>query len=564
MFFVRRFFVVSLFLLFPLSASAKLLSCEVIHYYLGVLQHVHVNLTPEKTNTYIQKAFQKMNQEWNLHASDAVKFQLENSRLDTFLENCSQLNVLFEQSRASLGDPVPLAEEKLTQFNEAFFQHILEQIDPHTMLKSPEEAKEINQQFQSEQTVSYEVLDVDGWVYFRIHSFGVYTFEQFSLALTQLKDAFGHDLKGILLDLRDNSGGLLTTAAQMVGNFIGEGTILLIAGKEQKEVNFLDASSSSPFTEVPLVILINHATASAAEVVSGVLQDYNRALVVGEPSFGKGTTLNAWALNKTFTEAFKKFDLPCTPLSDYDGVLYFTSGVYYFPSGKTPQADHVYPDVLVRNPDREANLNHFRCEHPQAVVYEQDHPHAIQVEPLKTDFSSPDDWRLKAMAFLQQNDPIKRDYGSLEKQDQQLSEAIDLLYAVTGHESTAQHFRVRSLEAAPIPHLILETDLWEPRSEIEMTFSFYHKTSLSSSNLVHPAILQSGKNFSFQQVSLEKLFEITGAVADPMFGVNLSGTPLEIFLRNDISDPVYIHVNARVKKANTDEKFYTFDTVAFF
>lgn len=136
-------------------------------------------------------------------------------------------------------------------------------------------------------------------------------------------------LKGIVLDLRDNGGGLLESAVQIVSNFVPKGTeVVKTRGRNEKNVKTYKTTSKPLDQDIPLAILVNGGTASAAEIVSGALQDLDRAVIVGERSYGKGLVQNTRPL-------------------PYNDILKITTARYYIPSGRLIQAI----DYSRRNPD---------------------------------------------------------------------------------------------------------------------------------------------------------------------------------------------------------------------
>jgi len=134
--------------------------------------------------------------------------------------------------------------------------------------------------------------------------------------------------KGIILDLRNNPGGLLDQAVGLVDLFVDEGVIVSQKGRDESENKVYSATRSGTYKDVPIVVLVNEGSASASEIVSGALQDHKRAVIIGENTFGKGSV--QVILPITDTEAIK-----------------LTIARYYLPSGRTIQAVGVKPDVTV-------------------------------------------------------------------------------------------------------------------------------------------------------------------------------------------------------------------------
>ena len=134
--------------------------------------------------------------------------------------------------------------------------------------------------------------------------------------------------KGIILDLRNNPGGLLDQAVGLVDLFVNNGDIVSQKGKRESDNQVYTASSSKTITDVPLVVLVNGGSASASEIVSGALQDHKRAVILGTKTFGKGSVQVVLPITKK--EAIK-----------------LTIARYYLPSGRTIQAVGVKPDIEV-------------------------------------------------------------------------------------------------------------------------------------------------------------------------------------------------------------------------
>ncbi len=134
--------------------------------------------------------------------------------------------------------------------------------------------------------------------------------------------------QGIILDLRNNPGGLLDQAVGLVDLFVSEGDIVSQKGRDKQEQKVYSATSGNTYEDIPIVVLVNAGSASASEIVSGALQDLRRAIVVGTKTFGKGSVQIIMPVSKT--EAIK-----------------LTIARYYLPSGRTIQAVGVTPDIEV-------------------------------------------------------------------------------------------------------------------------------------------------------------------------------------------------------------------------
>ncbi len=136
--------------------------------------------------------------------------------------------------------------------------------------------------------------------------------------------------KGIILDLRNNPGGQLGQAIDTVDLFVDKGIIVSQKGRDEKDDEVFNASSSNTATDVPMVVLVNGGSASASEIVSGGLQDSKRAIIIGETTFGKGSVQRIIPITDDGSEAIK-----------------LTIAKYYLPSGRTIQAKGIIPDITV-------------------------------------------------------------------------------------------------------------------------------------------------------------------------------------------------------------------------
>ncbi len=157
------------------------------------------------------------------------------------------------------------------------------------------------------------MLDHDRKIgYIRISSFIQNTTDDLKKALAELKE---EGMKALILDLRDDPGGLLSSAVEVSDLFVEDGKIVTTRGRNTREKTY-EASKEGTYTGFPMVVLVNQHSASAAEIVSACLQDHKRAVVVGQRSFGKGSVQNI------------------LPLDNGDSVLKLTVATYWRPSGK--------------------------------------------------------------------------------------------------------------------------------------------------------------------------------------------------------------------------------------
>lgn len=180
-------------------------------------------------------------------------------------------------------------------------------------------------------SVKYEKLP-DGLGYIRIKSFQETTSQDLEKALRELEKAPG-GLRGLLLDLRNNPGGLLPQAIEVADKFISDGLIVYTEGRqERKEYRAHPEGTRKDF---PMVVLVNGGSASASEIVAGALQDHGRAILLGSQTFGKGSVQSIYG-----------------PLEDGSGVR-LTVAFYYTPKGRMIQAKGITPDVRVEEDEWE-------------------------------------------------------------------------------------------------------------------------------------------------------------------------------------------------------------------
>ena len=186
------------------------------------------------------------------------------------------------------------------------------------------------------QSVRHRIEDEIGYV--RISSFTEKTTSGLREALAEIDEELGENLQGIVLDLRNNPGGLLDQAVDVSSTFLDRGEIVSTRTRNDRNIQRYNAKPGDNIDKKSLVVLINGGSASASEIVAGALQDHERAVVVGTQSFGKGSVQTVM------------------PLST-DGAMSLTTAYYFTPSGNSIQNEGIVPDVVVeqlRLNDREA------------------------------------------------------------------------------------------------------------------------------------------------------------------------------------------------------------------
>lgn len=235
----------------------------------------------------------------------------------------------------------------------------------------------------------------DDVLYVRVTSFDKKVASDVKKAINKSKSK----TKGIVLDLRNNPGGLLDQAVDLVDLFVNEGDIVSQKGRQESDNKTYSASKSTTVTKVPMVVLINGGSASASEIVSGALQDHKRAVLLGQNTFGKGSVQVVLPITKT--EAIK-----------------LTIARYYLPSGRTIQAVGVKPDIEVTAGEVNVRKNEF-------AIKEADLKKHLKEELVKVDGKDKKSENKK-------EDKLEKDIITPEmmNKDIQLKEAVDIIKAL--------------------------------------------------------------------------------------------------------------------------------------
>ncbi len=205
-------------------------------------------------------------------------------------------------------------------------------------------------------------------------------------------------VKGIVLDLRGNPGGLLNQAVGLSNLFIKEGVLVSQKGKNKEENLEYKANGRAPYTNLPVAVLVNGGSASASEIVAGALQDHKRAVIIGEKTFGKGSVQVLLPVNK-------------------DEAIKITTARYYLPSGRTIQAKGITPDIVIYPGKVPENENKFSLK-------EADLKHHLEQELKKLDDKTPNS---KEADKDKKNEEEKEVTPKMISDDIQLKTAIDSL-----------------------------------------------------------------------------------------------------------------------------------------
>ena len=221
--------------------------------------------------------------------------------------------------------------------------------------------------------------------YIRITTFSEQTTPGLEKAVAELQAEHGNDLQGVILDLRNNPGGLLREAVSVSDAFLEKGEIVSTRGRQGNQNSRYFAKSGDLLDGLPLVILINSGSASASEIVAGALKDHKRAVIMGTRSFGKGSVQSI------------------IPMPGH-GAIRITTARYYTPSGVSIQSTGIAPDIDV-----------------ELAVVENLETGAVREEDLRG--------HLENNAEGQSNTPAEED-ESVNLRDYQLARAIDLIQGV--------------------------------------------------------------------------------------------------------------------------------------
>ncbi|MDA0923774.1 MAG: S41 family peptidase [Proteobacteria bacterium] len=232
----------------------------------------------------------------------------------------------------------------------------------------------------------------------RVSTFNDQTYPNLEEGLRGLISDVGglENLNGVVLDLRNNPGGLLSQAIRVSDAFLEQGEIVSTRGRRPEDGERYNATPGDLITDLPMVVLINGGSASASEIVAGALQDHRRAVVVGTNSFGKGSVQSIM------------------PLAG-NGAMRLTTSLYYTPSGRSIQALGIAPDILVdQRPAVETTEDE---EEAQNSRNEASLRGAIENATLSED----------ELRQLEEEQAIAEATARLRNEDYQLAYAIDIL-----------------------------------------------------------------------------------------------------------------------------------------
>ncbi|RLJ18928.1 peptidase S41 [bacterium endosymbiont of Escarpia laminata] len=239
-------------------------------------------------------------------------------------------------------------------------------------------------------SVKSRLLD-ERFAYVRISQFQSHTTDDMLKAVRKLEESAKGGLKGLVLDLRNNPGGVLNAAVSVSDAFLEEGLIVYTEGRVNDSALRFEAAPDDVLKGAPIVVLVNAGSASASEIVAGALQDHHRAVIMGKQTFGKGSVQTIIPINQR-------------------SAVKLTTARYFTPSGRSIQAEGIKPDIELEDVEVSASKDNG-------------------VKPLKeADLSGHlENGNGKAKKRAGKKKADKENKGSLAARDYQLSEALNLL-----------------------------------------------------------------------------------------------------------------------------------------
>lgn len=245
-------------------------------------------------------------------------------------------------------------------------------------------------------------LQGDDVGYVRITSFNEQVEEALEKAVADLTKKTDGKLKGLILDMRNNPGGLLDQAVYVSDAFLDKGEIVSTRGRHADETKRVNATEGDITNGLPIVVLINEGSASASEIVAGALQDHRRAIVMGTKSFGKGSVQTVIALPG-------------------NGAMRLTTARYYTPSGRSIQAEGIVPDIEVKP----AKLEELENKLAKYMPKEADLNGALKNDTIKKEQPKKDKPQTTA----------ERE-AEMDADDYQLQRAVDLIRGIARYNET--------------------------------------------------------------------------------------------------------------------------------
>ena len=238
----------------------------------------------------------------------------------------------------------------------------------------------------------------------RVTTFNAQTYPNLADGLAKHIEELGglENIDGVVVDLRNNPGGLLDQAIKVSDAFLDKGEIVSTRGRDPQDGERYNATPGDLAEGKPIVVLINGGSASASEIVAGALQDHRRAIIVGTKSFGKGSVQTVMPLRG-------------------EGAMRLTTARYYTPSGRSIQALGVSPDIVVAQPRRDPNTEEEDAENARQPRTEADLRGSLDNDSLTED----------ERRQIEAERALAEQSAKLREQDFQLAYAIDLLHGLS-------------------------------------------------------------------------------------------------------------------------------------
>jgi carboxyl-terminal processing protease len=270
-------------------------------------------------------------------------------------------------------------------------------------------------------SVRSEVYDDVGYV--RITNFTEATGKNLGKKIEELTKKIGEDkLKGFVLDLRNNPGGLLNEAIDVSDVFLDKGEVVSTRGRNPDDSKKFSAGPDDETKGKPIVVLINEGSASASEIVAGALQDHGRALIVGEKTFGKGSVQTVIPLPK-------------------EAAIRLTTSRYYTPSGRSIQAKGIEPDVIIKPAEIKTIEKDFGNSEASLIRHLESEDEKKAREEKEKQAAAAGNKDTQAASTDATSDLFKKDDKdkTLEQKDYQLARAIDILRSIAIYKSKVQN-----------------------------------------------------------------------------------------------------------------------------
>ncbi len=264
-----------------------------------------------------------------------------------------------------------------------------------TVVREGEDPMEITmvREIIERKVVRHEVKDGVG--YLRISQFNEKTFPSLASSIKTLRQEFDGKIPGLVVDLRGNPGGLLDQSVKVSSAFLDGDEVVSIRGRNNKDTERYNAEARELAKNVPIVVLIDGASASASEIVAGAIQDHGRGLIVGMTSFGKGSVQSVVPLR-----------------GGRDGALRLTTQRYYTPSGRSIQGTGIDPDIAIAAiaDDGKGNKRLRESDLPNSIENEVDDKTVeLVIDYPPADFDVEDDYQLqKAIEILKNGSYAKK------------------------------------------------------------------------------------------------------------------------------------------------------------